>query len=75
MRHPRQHQQVPKIKDYAKITLANGTVMSGYFFIEATSRVQDVLNSENGFFPFITEDEEIHLLNKFYVLYVEPLKK
>ena len=68
-------QKIPKIKEYARVTLSNNKVYIGYFFIEATSRIQDVLNSESAFFPLITETGELHLLNKFHVVNVEPLKK
>ncbi len=67
--------KIPKVKEYARVTLTNNKVIFGFFFIEATSRIQDVLNSETGFFPFITENNELYLLNKIHVLNVEPIKK
>jgi len=67
--------KIPKVREYARVTLVNNQVLSGYFFIEATSRIQDVLNSDDGFFPFITNDEELHILGKLHVVDVEPLEE
>ena len=64
--------KIPKVQESAEITLADGTVMVGYLFIEATSRIQDVLNSPTPFFPFIDGDGQLHLINKSVVARVRP---
>ncbi len=64
--------KIPKVQESAEITLADGTVMMGHLFIEATSRIQDVLNSPTPFFPFIDEDGQLHLINKAVVARVRP---
>ncbi|MHA1113959.1 MAG: hypothetical protein ACTSRY_05570 [Alphaproteobacteria bacterium] len=71
-----QFPKVPKVKEYVEITLADGEVMRGYMFMEVTSRIQDVLNSETRFFPFIGktdgDEEELVLINKNSVGRVTP---
>ena len=52
--------------------MTDGTILTGYVFVEATSRIQDVLNGETQFIPFIDDDEEILLLNKASVMKVRP---
>ena len=39
-----QFPHIPKVGEFAQIQLVNGTVMKGHIFVEATSRIQDVLN-------------------------------
>ena len=68
----RQFPKVPKVREYAEITMSDGTVLSGYVFVEATSRIQDLLNGDTAFLPFIDEDEHIHLLNKLAIVRVRP---
>lgn len=64
--------KIPKVREYAVIELTSGTVMRGHVFIEATTRIQDLLNSETLFFPFVDEHEQFHLLNKTAVARVQP---
>ena len=64
--------KIPKVKDYAEIERADGSVMRGYVFVEATTRIQDVLNGTLPFFPFVDQDKQIHLLNKNAIVRVRP---
>ena len=64
--------RVPKVREYAQIELTNGSVMTGYVFVEATLRIQDVLNSDTPFIPFIDEDDVVHLVNKTAIIKVRP---
>ena len=64
--------KIPKVREHAQLTLTDGTVLTGYVFVEATSRIQDVLNSDTQFIPFIDDDEEILLLNKASIMKVRP---
>lgn len=64
--------KIPKVREYVELRLGDGSVMKGYVFIEATSRIQDLLNTDLRFFPFIDENERIHLLNKEWVKIVRP---
>ena len=52
--------------------MSDGAVLTGYVFVEATSRIQDVLNGETQFIPFIDDSEEILLLNKASIMKVRP---
>ena len=68
--------KIPKVREYAEIDLADGTKMTGYMFIEATSRTQDVLNDEKPYFAFGEgEDEGLVLINKAAVVRVRPFDK
>ena len=67
--------KIPKVREYAEIELADGTKMTGYMFIEATSRIQDVLNDEKAYFAFSDEDEGVVLINKAAIVRVRPFDK
>ncbi len=64
--------RVPKVREYAEIKLEDGEVLTGYVFIDATMRIQDLLNGGEHFFPFVDDREEVHLINKAAVTRVRP---
>lgn len=64
--------KIPKIREQAEITLIDGTMMKGYVFIDATSRIQDLLNDPSNFFAFIDEHSVVLLINKNHVAHVRP---
>ncbi len=64
--------RIPKVREYAQIELSDGSVMNGYVFVEATLRIQDVLNSAAPFIPFVDEEDVVHLVNKSAILRVRP---
>lgn len=68
--------RIPKVKEHVELHLTNGETHRGYMFMEVTSRVQDVLNSPNRFFPFIHENspdgKDVQLVNKDTVSQVIP---
>lgn len=64
--------KIPKIREHAELVLADGTFMKGYVFVDATARIQDLLNEPNDFFPFVDDQEVVHLINKRYVARVKP---
>ncbi|MEQ8371130.1 MAG: hypothetical protein RIE31_07160 [Alphaproteobacteria bacterium] len=64
--------RIPKVQEFAEISLSGGTVMRGHVFIEATSRIQDLLNGPTDFFPFVDESGQIRLINKNAVTQVVP---
>lgn len=66
---------IPKVKEYAELTLSDGSVMQGYLFVEATMRIQDVLNGDLPFFAFIDEEERLYLLNKASIIKVRPFDR
>lgn len=68
----RKYPEIPKVREYAEIVLSNGTVLAGYLFVEATSRIQDLLNGETQFFAIVDKEERIHLVNKSSIIEVRP---
>ena len=46
--------------------------MKGHVFIDATSRIQDLLNGPTNFFPFVDENNVVLLINKVHVAHVRP---
>ena len=64
--------RVPKVREYAEIKLEGGEVLTGYVFIDATMRIQDLLNGGDRFFPFVDDRDEVHLINKAAVTQVRP---
>lgn len=68
--------RVEKRREAAAVTLVTGTTLSGVFFLAGSShlhtgpeRVGDVLNVEDGFFPF-EAGGETSLINRAHVLKV-----
>ncbi|NQV82528.1 MAG: hypothetical protein HQ494_01795 [Rhodospirillales bacterium] len=64
--------RTPRVREHAQLTMMDGSALAGYVFVEATSRIQDVLNGETQFIPFIDDSEEILLLNKASIMKVRP---
>lgn len=64
--------KIPKIREQAEITLIDGTIMKGYVFIDATSRIQDLLNDSSNFFAFVDDKSVVLLVNKNHVAHVRP---
>lgn len=69
---PRELPKIPKVREYAEIVLSNGAVLAGYVFVDATARIQDLLNGESAFIAFIDKEERIHLVNKDAIIEVRP---
>ncbi len=64
--------KIPKVREYVQIKMMDGVVLTGYVFVEATSRIQDVLNSATQFIPFVNENDAILLLNKASIMHLKP---
>lgn len=71
-RVPKIPPKIPKIREYVEITMQDGTVLKGHVFIEATMRIQDLLNDSLHFFPFMEAGEKVHLISKAAVARVRP---
>lgn len=65
-------QRIPKIRQHAEITLSDGVTLNGYVFVEATARIQDLLNDPMPFMPFMDETDTVHILNKTAIVRVLP---
>jgi len=63
---------IPKVQKFAEITLLGGIILREHVFIEATTRIQDLLNGPTDFFPFVDDSGHIRLLNKHAVTQVVP---
>lgn len=66
------HQKIPKVREYAELSLTDGTILTGYVFVEATARIQDLLNDSTPFMPFIDQNETVHLVNKQAIVRIQP---
>ena len=66
------HQKIPKVREYAELSLTDGTILTGYVFVEATARIQDLLNNNTPFMPFIDQNETVHLVNKQAIVRIQP---
>ncbi len=64
--------KVPKVRVHADVSLQDGTQFRGQVFVEATSRIQDVMNSPEPFFPFVDEGGTVHLINKSSAVQLTP---
>jgi len=63
---------VPKLRVRAEVSLQDGTRINGQVFVEATSRIQDLLNGPGLFFPIVDETGSIRLINKNAVIEITP---
>jgi hypothetical protein len=61
------------VREHVRMTLGNGEELVGHVFIEATSRIQDLLNNETSFIPFIDESEALRLINKAWIMQMQPV--
>ena len=64
--------RIPKVRVRAELVLADGSVLSGYVFVEATVRVLDLMNGPTMFFPFIDQESAVQLINKAHVVRMTP---
>jgi hypothetical protein len=69
--------RVEKRREAAELTLTTGTTVAGFVFLSGSSaghtgpeRVGDLLNLEDGFFPFEAATGETSLINRAHVLKV-----
>jgi hypothetical protein len=69
--------RVEKQRSEAELTLATGAVVTGFFFVAASTavragpeRIADLLNGEPGFFPFQTDDGTTALFNREHVVMI-----
>jgi hypothetical protein len=70
--------KVDKDRVAARLYLANGETINGYFFVLASlpnaaggERVGDLLNAEDGFFPFQREEHTTAQYNRAHVALVQ----
>lgn len=64
--------KIPKVRVHADLTLQSDAGMSGQVFVEATSRIQDLLNAPEPFFPFVDASGNVHLINMNAVVQITP---
>jgi len=69
---PRRPPRIPKIQERVEITMSDGAVLTGHVFIEATMRIQDLLNDAPRFFPLMDDNAEVHLISKAAIARVRP---
>jgi len=69
---PRKPPRIPKIQERVEITMSDGAVLKGHVFIEATMRIQDLLNDAPRFFPLMDDNAEVHLISKAAIARVRP---
>jgi hypothetical protein len=67
--------KIAKVREWAELTIDDGSVLVGEMFVEATSRIQNVVNDESPFFAFFDQDDQLSLLNKSAVIRVRPYDK
>jgi hypothetical protein len=70
--------KVEKDRVAARLYLANGVTVNGYFFVLAAvgnagngERIGDLLNAEDGFFPFQREEGNTAQYNRAHVVLVQ----
>ncbi len=69
---PIRYPKIPKVQVRVDMQLNDGANVSGHVFVEATVRVQDLLNAPELFFPFIDNLGTMRLINKMSVTHIIP---
>lgn len=64
--------KVPKVRVRADLSLQDGTSLTGQMFVEATVRIQDLMNAPEPFFPFVDDQGVVRLINKNSVVLLTP---
>ena len=67
------NQLMQKTKTAVELTLTDGTVMRGNFFLSAQQRVLEALNDERKFIPFEDSDDIVTVLNKRIIASIKPV--
>ena len=47
--------KIPKVQAHDRLTMTDGSVLTGYVFVGATSRIEDFLNGKTQIIPFIDD--------------------
>ncbi len=64
--------KVPKVRVTADVSLQDGSQFRGQVFVEATTRIQDLMNSPDPFFPLVDDNGQVRLINKSSVVQLTP---
>ncbi len=64
--------KVPKVRVRADVSLQDGTQVAGQVFVEATTRIQDLLNAPEPFFPLIGDAGPVPRIHKRSVVQLVP---
>ncbi|MBO6783198.1 MAG: hypothetical protein JJ899_08000 [Alphaproteobacteria bacterium] len=64
--------KVPKVRVSADVSLQDGSHFRGEVFVEATTRIQDLMNAPEPFFPFVDDTGQVRLINKASVVQLTP---
>ena len=64
-----------KIRTEVELTLTDGSVLAGFFFVHAEQRVLDIVNDDRAFLPFEHVDGQVTVLNKSLIAHIRPLER
>lgn len=64
---------VRKVETEVKITLTDGTTLTGFFFIKKEQRLIDLLNDQRPFIPYKETDGMITLIRKSSIDRITPI--
>lgn len=67
--------RIEKEKKAVAVVLINGKDHLGHMFVKKFQRVQDLLNDDRHFVPFLRDDGEFLMLNKRHLVTVKALDK
>lgn len=67
--------KIEKEKKAVAVALLNGKDHTGFMFVKKFQRVQDLLNDDRHFVPFLRDDGEFLMLNKRHLMTVKTLDR
>ncbi|MCH9018818.1 MAG: hypothetical protein IIA73_00410 [Proteobacteria bacterium] len=63
-----------KTRTEVELTLTDGSVLAGFFFVHAEQRVLDIVNDDRAFLPFEDADGQLTVLNKSMIAHIRPME-
>ncbi len=64
-----------KLKAEVELTLNDGRLLAGNFFVNPQERVLDILNDDRSFLPFLHNDGGFTVVNKEAISRIRPVEQ
>ena len=61
-----------KLAAGVELTLTDGTVMTGEFYLHVRQRILDIMNDERSYVPFTESNGDFYVLNKSVIARIRP---
>ena len=62
-----------KLAAEVELTLTDGSVLTGQFYLHVRQRILDIMNDERSYVPFTESKGEFYVLNKSIIARIKPI--